>query len=466
MSAFQLKNASSHPSFELRYADLTVIVFCLTALVRPALPSTITDLGTLGGSYSRAYGINAAGQVVGLSYTIGNAGQHAFLYSKGKMTDLGTLGGTDGGAAYGINDSGQAVGDAAISGNSGEHAFLYFGGVMTDLGTLGANSFAVGINAAGQVVGYSYLTRNGVYHAFLYSGGIMSDLGTLGGNHSVAEGINAGGQVVGYSATAGDGADHAFLYSGGVMTDLGTFGSQSYAFGINAAGQVVGESSYTTNNGIYRPFLYAGGVMTDLGTLGGSGGAAFGINAKGQVVGYSYMPGDNTTNAFLYSGGTMIDLNSLLPANSGWRLATAQAINDSGQIVGSGFINGQEHAFLLNTMGSSAPTTSANASPGPNGNGWNNTDVAINLNAADNPGGSGVKQIQFALGGAQNTGWQTVAGNTASVTISAEGATTLSYFATDNAGNQETAKRLTVRIDKTPPVITPQINGTLGNYGF
>jgi hypothetical protein len=100
------------------------------------------------------------------------------------------------------------------------------------------------------------------------------------------------------------------------------------------------------------------------------------------------------------------------------------------------------------------PTTTATPSPGPNSHGWNNTNVTVNLNSTDNPGGSGVKQIQFALGGAQNTGWQTVAGNAASVTISAEGTTVLSYFATDNAGNQETAKTLTVRIDKTPPVIS------------
>ena len=101
-----------------------------------------------------------------------------------------------------------------------------------------------------------------------------------------------------------------------------------------------------------------------------------------------------------------------------------------------------------------APTTTATASPGSNSYGWNNTDVTVNLNATDNPGGSGVKQIQFTLGGAQNAGLQTEAGNAASVTISAEGTTILGYFATDNAGNQESAKTLTVRIDKTPPVVS------------
>jgi probable HAF family extracellular repeat protein len=49
----------------------------------------------------------------------------------------------------------------------------------------------------------------------------------------------------------------------------------------------------------------------------------------------------------LYDGGNMIDLNALLPAGSGWRLDTASGINDLGQIVGNGNINGYEHAFLM-----------------------------------------------------------------------------------------------------------------------
>ena len=43
----------------------------------------------------------------------------------------------------------------------------------------------------------------------------------------------------------------------------------------------------------------------------------------------------------------MLDLNNLIPANSGWLLQQATAINDQGQIVGYGTLNGQSEAFLL-----------------------------------------------------------------------------------------------------------------------
>jgi hypothetical protein len=43
----------------------------------------------------------------------------------------------------------------------------------------------------------------------------------------------------------------------------------------------------------------------------------------------------------------MVDLNSLISPTSGWVLEQANAINDNGQIVGFGTIDGETHGFLL-----------------------------------------------------------------------------------------------------------------------
>jgi hypothetical protein len=67
------------------------------------------------------------------------------------------------------------------------------------------------------------------------------------------------------------------------------------------------------------------------------------------------------------------------------------------------------------------------------------------LNATDDAAGSGVREVHYALQGAQ-TGSGVIPGASAPVTISAQGTTTLSYFAVDNEGNQEATKTLTVRI--------------------
>ena len=296
---------------------------------------TMTDLGSLDGpmGYSEAYGINAAGHVVGRSY--GATGDHAFLWDAGTMTDLGTLGGYSS-VGVGINDRGQVIGWSGTA-TGYTHAFLWDAGGLADLGTLGGySSEAHAINDATKIVGVSQ-TAAGNHHATLWIGArpaawSISEIGTLPGHdRSVAYAINEAGQVVGESCAGPTTQCHAFLWDAGTMTDLGTLGGvYSAAYGVNDAGRVVGQSSNAT--GAYHAFLWDAGVMTDLGTLGGTASAAFSISDAGRVVGWSETePGSYPPHhAFLWEAGTMTDLGTL-----GGNYASAFDINEAGQVVGS-----------------------------------------------------------------------------------------------------------------------------------
>jgi probable HAF family extracellular repeat protein len=184
-------------------APLIAIIVLAGPLAAAAQQYTVTALGTLGGTSSYGYGINASGQVTGYSDTTGNAATHAFLYSNGTMHDLGTLGGTTGSYGYGINESGQVTGYSWTTGNLNFHAFLYSDGTMHDLGTLGgAISYGFGINTSGQITGWSY-TAGDLFHAFLYSNGEMTDLNSLISRRNAAlyslnfgQAINYKGQIV------------------------------------------------------------------------------------------------------------------------------------------------------------------------------------------------------------------------------------------------------------------------------
>jgi probable HAF family extracellular repeat protein len=136
---------------------------------------TITDLGTLGGTFSQAYGINNAGQAVGQSNIAGDAAGHATLWSGGTITDLGTLGGTNS-FAWGINNAGQIVGDSATTGDAADHATLWSGGTITDINSfLDASAVsagwvlagAAGINDPGWIVGVATNDNLGLVDAFL-----------------------------------------------------------------------------------------------------------------------------------------------------------------------------------------------------------------------------------------------------------------------------------------------------------
>jgi probable HAF family extracellular repeat protein len=129
----------------------------------------MTDLDTLGGSY--AYGINNAGQIVGVSAVTGGTTSHAALWQNGTMTDLGTLPGTNESSASAINQAGEIVGYSEVFSGIDPHAALWRNGKIADLNS--AIDSALGwtleygsdINDHGQIVGTG--TIGGEQHGFL-----------------------------------------------------------------------------------------------------------------------------------------------------------------------------------------------------------------------------------------------------------------------------------------------------------
>jgi hypothetical protein len=105
------------------------------------------------------------------------------------------------------------------------------------------------------------------------------------------------------------------------------------------------------------------------------------------------------------------------------------------------------------------PVTTAAVSPAANANGWNRTSVTVSLDATDLASGvldtpvGWVDQVQYSLAGAQTVGQQIVPGHTASFGVSTPGITTVTYFATDAAGNEEAPQTLPVRLDGTAPSV-------------
>src|SRR6266850_1417504 len=187
---------------------------------------------------------------------------------------------------------------------------------------------------------------------------------------------------------------------------------------------------------------------------GGSGGMRVGEVADLLINDYGVY------HAVNLDGGGSTTLAMEDSATHLGKLVNVSSDNPNGRAIGS-------NLAVFAVPDAVPPVTTATTIPSANDAGWNKTDVSVILNALDKPG-SGVKQIQYALAGAQTGGPVVVPGNAASFSINTEGTTDVSYFATDNPGNQEGTKTLSIRIDRTLPVISgmPAITGTAGKNGW
>lgn len=167
----------------------------------------------------------------------------------------------------------------------------------------------MGISGNGQfIAGFVWYFHQHSYEPALWNNGQLATFGTGG----MIAGVNNSGQGVGFLV------DQSVLFSQtGASTSLGT---GWYPVGINNAGWIVGSD---------QPYSAPGSLYPEPVVLTIKQGSA---------------------NAILWTNNTKYNLNSCSCINnsSGWEFDYAYALNDAGQIVGTGFHNGVQTGFLLN----------------------------------------------------------------------------------------------------------------------
>ncbi|WP_298235709.1 PEP-CTERM sorting domain-containing protein [uncultured Azohydromonas sp.] len=261
---------------------------------------------------------------------------------------------------HGINDRNQVVGYYTLPDTAGRIPYLYQNGHYRDLRVDqgSGDGYARDINASGQAVG----SVNG--KAFFFDGTRSRYIDVPGAVSSQAISLNDHGTVVGnatFDAPGGGREERAFVYDGRDVKFLQSplpDGQPVEIVGINDAGQVAART-YQADEVTSRSFIYeADGRWTQIAGLPSPPGepqATFvsGLNNQGWAVGRSgsvHCNEGNCHEAFLWRDGQAVSLNDLLVPWQAkrWYLYEAIAINDRGQITGTGFSSFLVHdSFVL-----------------------------------------------------------------------------------------------------------------------
>jgi probable HAF family extracellular repeat protein len=312
---------------------------------------TVAFCGLSGSTLEVIPGTTVANAVNDIDQITGNTPTGAFLRDGCDPLLNGSLLEWDGYGGYGLNEAGQISGNKQLN-NPYRASPLPLDPAIYTLDIW---------NNLGIATVYSRGTRDGVY-ADIYKLDDITDDGYSVGSHSRYGLVNSSSSIL-----IGPGSD--------TVTYL-PIPNGGYATAINSRHMVVGatgSNSLTDEYSTAYLYNYSAGTLTPLGTLnGGLTSSAADINESNQVVGTSWLVTQPTSlydptqyHAFLWQDGTMSDLNDMIPADSGWVLTKATAINDHGEIVGTGIRNGKVHGFLLTAAGAggTAPPPSVDQPP-------------------------------------------------------------------------------------------------------
>lgn len=298
-------------------------------------------------------GINDAGTVAGLYRECLTGPSRAFRWTPESGLDELWLPSGSPGAAFDINEAGQIVGSFDRSDDDqGSIPYVFADGIAQSLDPpSGAyESAGLAVNNAGHVAGrWSTIPGSPNQFAVVWRDGEVIDLmPDLGAPVAVPGDINDRGQVTGWMGQSIS-DNHAFIWHNGVVTDLGAIpgGMTGSGNAINNRSQVAVYGRMDVDGGyVFRSFLWERDTWTDLGVLPGfEWTQAKDINEAGVIVGRcSFGSGGG---AFVWHAGTMTDLNDLIAWDSALILTSANAINNNGQIAGSGVMNGRDVGVIL-----------------------------------------------------------------------------------------------------------------------
>jgi len=283
---------AKHPAAIIAIALVLIGHAAAPAGAAPAIRTPILLPPLVAGGSASASAINQAGTVVG-SASLDDGYWHATAWTKGKIKDLGTLGGPNS-QAQDIDDNGQIVGFAQTPDGTA-HAVVWVGGRIHDLG-----AFTDG--------GYAEASSNG--------------------NVALTWSVDGSSPWSGSRAAVMTGTPS----TGFTITDIDVAPGAS-AVAVNASGTIAG-SNHQIDYGLpgwnsAQAYIWHNGVSRNLGTLGGPSSFAYDINDAGHVIGRSDVDGDGS-GAFFWNGATMRALAA--PAGAS---PTADAINNSDVITGT-----------------------------------------------------------------------------------------------------------------------------------
>jgi hypothetical protein len=249
-------------------------------------------------------------------------------------------------------------GSSGIPGGGGTPPQTFTTIDVVDAGTSDEQgTFARVCNRSGQVAGY-YIDSNGFFHGFIrnVAGAITTvDPAVNGNSGTVIDAIDGAGDTAGYYFDSQN-AEHSFVRSsGGTITTFDPPNSTSGAQSMNDSGTVAG--GFVDANGAHGYLRAADGTITTFDPTGSGTQIEivypYQINASGAVAG-TYIDTSGVRHGFLRApGGSITILDAPGAGTAAYQGTELIGMNTSGTIAGGiavGDVNGvagTSHSLVL-----------------------------------------------------------------------------------------------------------------------